>query len=181
MREPLRVTEVLRLAGLRDGMPFKSQEDREWYFQRGTMIHKACSLVDGNTLDWTTLDERIAPYVKGYKKFREEIPAEVLRTEFEIQGTGWVGHLDRLFRIGDLRVLCDIKTNECDIATAVQTAAYSRGIRGQVRRMGLALRDTEDYKITWYNEDAHDLACWQGALIVAQWKVYMGKKVDKEA
>lgn len=151
-----------------------SPEQREWYFRRGSMIHKASILIDNGTLDWTALDERIVPYCRAYEKFRTELNPTVLKSEHEIRGHGWVGHLDRIYMLGGKRVLCDIKTNEVDEATGVQTAAYSRGVRGYVLRMGLALKDNGDYKVTWFERDARDIAGWESALGVAQWKIQAG-------
>lgn len=151
-----------------------SPEQREWYFRRGTMIHKATVLIDNGTLDWAALDERIVPYCRAYEKFKIELSPDVLRSEFEVHGQGWVGHLDRVYCLGGRRVLCDIKTNEVDEATAIQTAAYSKGVRGTVARMGLALKDNGDYKVTWFERDARDIAGWESALGVAQWKVMAG-------
>jgi hypothetical protein len=125
-------------------------------------------------LDWTALDERIVPYCRAYEKFRSELHPEVLKSEHEVHGQGWIGHLDRVFMLGGKRVLCDIKTNEVDEATAIQTAAYSKGVRGIVLRMGLALKDNGEYKATWFEKDARDTAGWGAALGVAQWKVQAG-------
>ena len=102
----LRVTDVLRAAGLRDGMRFKSDAERKWYFARGTAIHHATVLVDRGTLDWSTLDERIVPFVRAYEKFITTVRPVVLLTEHEVCGAGVVGHLDRVYKIGNAKYLC---------------------------------------------------------------------------
>jgi hypothetical protein len=41
----------------------------EFARDRGTAVHKACELLDLNTLDWDTVDTRIVPYINAYNRF----------------------------------------------------------------------------------------------------------------
>lgn len=41
----------------------------EFARDRGAAVHKACELLDLGTLDWTTVDERISPYITAYEHF----------------------------------------------------------------------------------------------------------------
>jgi hypothetical protein len=41
----------------------------EFARDRGVAVHKACELLDLGTLDWTTVDERISPYITSYEAF----------------------------------------------------------------------------------------------------------------
>ena len=175
MTPALRVTEVLRLANIR---PPLSVKDAEWYLNRGTQIHAATVLIDKGQLDWEKTHPDLLPYCRAYAKFLDVVRPKVIATEQEVIGNGYVGHLDRVYQIGRKRYVCDIKTNAPDIATRIQTMAYLQAWKGKAGRMAVGLFDTETYQVEWYREedDAPDLACWQGAWKVAQWKIRNGVK-----
>jgi hypothetical protein len=186
---PLRVTEVLTLSGLRGPM-WGSEEDKEWWLNRGSQIHRATHILDTDEhgLVWSTVDERIVPYVKAYEKFRRECPATFVASEVEVNGVGYVGHLDRVFRnlncIPGEHVL-DIKTNHADDATAIQTAAYAWAWKGRSkkvpRRWAVELKDDGKYKLIAYDVDMRrDYMVFCHALAVAQWQVAHGLCKRKE-
>ena len=45
-----------------------------WYAERGRMIHLATALYDYGTLDESSLDYRIVPYLEAFKSYREQFP-----------------------------------------------------------------------------------------------------------
>ena len=183
----MRVTTVLRLSGLRPAM--LHVKDPEWYLRRGSIIHKAVALMDQGKLDWTSLDERIVPFVKAAQKFRAECGGKLVAAEMEVADLtrGIVGHLDAIYRGMRLRghknklCLVDWKTNQVDDATAVQTAAYAEMSTLRIaHRCGVALHDDGSYKVTWFTDYAGDLAGWYGAVEVAKWRLRNGQMEDGE-
>jgi hypothetical protein len=172
-------------------MPWLSPEDREWYYNRGTMIHKATVLVDSGTLEWSALDQNILGHVKAYQKFCDEVRPVVCETELEVisKQHGYFGHLDRVYRIGGVPVVCDIKTSKVDLPTRLQTLAYMLAYgkrRGKMlARMGLALHDDGTYKATWWRsaeELTVDMAGWILGVLpndqqeINYWKMKVGMK-----
>jgi len=161
-------------------MAFKSSQDRDWYYRRGDLVHQSTVWIDQGTLemakvrDWSVgiLGDTgdITPYCEAYLKFKQQVRPEVILCEHEVTPClGVVGHLDRVFKYPCIRqrVVCDIKTNQCDDATALQTMAYSLGLSWVTRRMGLALKDNGQFKVTWYTDNLRDLATWNEAVATA--------------
>ena len=184
-----RVTELLQRAGLRGDMPWVSEADMEWYFQRGTMIHKATVLVDTGTLDWDALDTRIVGHVRAYQRFIDEVRPLVCESEQEVVSKKWdyIGHLDRVYRIAGRPVVCDIKTSAVDLPTRLQTMAYMLARHGGKRlaRMGLALHSDGTYKATWWRSSIDygiDMNGWvlgvlpNNPLEIRYWKRRVGMK-----
>ena len=181
-----RVTDILRDAGLRGDMPWMSEEDKQFYMDRGTQIHAATVMLDKGSLDWGSLDERIVQYVQAYAKFKALVNPIVLHSELEVVSRkhDYLGHLDRVFRIGRAAVVCDIKTSECDLATRLQTKAYAMAWRpyGTCKRAGLALHKDSTFRLTWYTEpwaEDVDKAGWLAVLDgngeeVERWKRKVG-------
>lgn len=191
----LRVTDVLRLSGLRPDMKWMSPEDRDWYYRRGSMIHKAVALMDVGRLDWKSLHPRIVPYVQAAQKFRLECGGELVAQELEVTdlNMGTMGHLDAVYKSMSLRshgrqlCLVDWKTNSVDQATQVQTAAYALMTTNALPhgapvrfRCGVALHDDSSYAVTWYTDRAGDIQAWVGAVMLAKWRLRNGEKANDE-
>lgn len=183
-----RVTEILSDCGLRGDIPFVTAESQEFYFQRGTLIHKACCMVDSGTLDWDSLDPQIAGHVKAYAKFIDDVRPEVCESELKVscKRLNYMGHLDRVFRICGVYVLCDLKTSSVDLATRLQTMAYRLAWnKRRCARMGLALHANGTYKATYWRQavdDTIDQAGWEHGCVpknerqIAIWKARVGWK-----
>lgn len=178
----MRVTEILRLAGLRPDLD--RILDPEWYLRRGEMNHKAIVLADNGQLDPESVDPRIAPYVNAALRFRAELGGELVAHEEEVNrqysdGFTVTGHFDAIYRGMRVRghkkndlTLVDWKTNHVDPATAIQTAAYAdmwSALHGRAIafRCGVALCDTGDYKVTWFADKA-DTQRWHHAIRLVQ-------------
>ncbi|MFH1731159.1 MAG: hypothetical protein ABIF82_05865 [Planctomycetota bacterium] len=179
----MRVTEILTLCGLREWPASVRHEDREWCLQRGTMIHRACAVLNGGrTIDPASLDERIAGYVEAYQKFRREVGGLVLGYEKEVRcaALGYVGHYDVVIAkpatCTRRAVLYDIKTNEADVVTRLQTAGYVYALRGKGLRRGfVALHVDGTYKTEVYKDDTRDVATWLACCQLAAWLKKNGK------
>jgi hypothetical protein len=85
-----------------------------WYLERGKLVHHATTLIDKDTLDWKTVDERIKPFLDAYKLFIETAHPEVEAMELNVVHASFKygGRLDRVYRLpGQTRlVVADIKT-----------------------------------------------------------------------
>ena len=181
-----RVTDILRDAGLREDMAWMTPEQQDWYKNRGTQIHAATVMVDRGTLDWDALDGEIVGHVRGYEKFIKAVTPIVCAVEKEVICVkhDYLGHLDRVYRIGGVPVVCDIKTTTCDLTTRLQTMAYKMAARQGGRRMGLALHSDGTFRAYWYIEpwaDAVDTEGWLAAVNgdtagIAKWKERVGWK-----
>jgi hypothetical protein len=192
--KPLHVTDILRIAGLRPEMKVK-QEDKEYYLLRGKQIHKACEIMDTDPvgLQWDSVDERIRPFVEGYARFRREMMGDVVSCELKVTHPflRYVGTIDRVFKnLGGMPGLfiVDLKTNDVDDATAIQTMGYVLAYEAQKKRKripcyrrGLALKDDGTYRLVgdkW--NDSADYGTFMAALAVAEWNVGHGVAKQQE-
>lgn len=165
------VTAILCECGMRRWVGVYA--DMAWYLNRGTMIHQACTLYDMRTLDWSTVDERIAGFVGAWVRFCEESAWRVTECEREVYSLryGYVGRLDRVFRVRHRGLLLlDIKTNEADAVTRLQTMAYAIAYGKSVRRGAVALKEDGTYRLDLYDDDASDRAAWLACLNLVAWK-----------
>ncbi len=74
------VTQVLSKMGL---TPDYNWVD-PWYMLRGSHVHKATELADNGTLDESTVDDEIAPYLEAYRKFRREWSGKIIEAEYRL-------------------------------------------------------------------------------------------------
>jgi len=105
------VTQVLAKEGL---SPDYSRVD-PWYALRGKYAHKATQLHDNNTLDESTIDPEIMPYLEAYKQFRLEWGKEIIESETRLYHPiyRYAGILDRI-----------IKGNKCYILFLRKDGSY---------------------------------------------------------
>lgn len=183
-----RVTELLQQAGLRGDMPWFTPEQRQYYLDRGTWVHKATILVDQRKFDWEAPENAaFLGYALAYSAFLKAFCPVVLEYEQEVESSqyDYVGHLDRVYRIvGKKVVLCDIKTTEVDLATRLQTCAYQLARTGKfISRIGLALHGDGTFKTTWWDRVADwdvDREGWLTGVLpnnqeaVGKWKQRVG-------
>ena len=171
----MRVTQVLSAVGFRQWPDCISQADREYYLNRGTQIHHACELYDRGTLDMSSVDERIAGFLMGWVKFRNQIGGKILAIEMEVsnKSLGYKGRLDRIIgpsAICKQPVVADIKTNEADVYTRLQLAGYRLALRRKnVKRMSVSLFENGTYKAEVYDDDKKDEQTWTFCVGVASW------------
>lgn len=173
------VTGILKNCGFGSGWFDKlSKEDREFYLQRGRMIHKATELYDKDVLNINTIDLRIKPYVNAWIKFRVEIGGEIIAIEKRVKNGkyGYVGRLDRIIKNCSLysvgSVVFDIKTTEADIYTRLQTMGYKLSTRYKNLKRGyVALKVNGNYNVGIYQDDASDQVAWIACVRLNNWIV----------
>lgn len=176
------VTQVLEAAGLAPDFSFLDP----FYLERGAAIHEAVALDLRGELDWTSLDDRIRPFVDHARNWLDAIGATPLVVEFRWADKihGYAGTLD-LFcesKLGPL--LIDWKAAHIDPAYAVQVAggyeplllqAAEEGAvpvaPGDVRRarIGIVNLKTEMPKVDWINRD-NNVEIFRAALAVTTWR-----------
>ena len=179
----LRLTQILSMCGLREWPECVSAEMREFAMNRGTMIHRATALFDAGTLDWSSLDPRIAGFVRAYEKFRTEVGGKIEAIEHEVVSRryGYAGRLDRVFGRSAVcagRMVVDIKTNAADAATRLQTSGYALAYGRTARRGYVSLFEDGKYKCEAYpaRDDAADRVAWLACVALAKWKQRRGIK-----
>jgi len=93
----------------------------------GSAVHSACELFDKATLDFSTLDDAVVPYVEGWRLFCKDIGWTVIHNEDIICSYKYrfAGTLDRIMGTDKGLALVDIKTGTTlSPAVGPQTAAY---------------------------------------------------------
>ena len=171
-------------------MKWVTPAERDWYYRRGSMIHKAVAMMDAGTLDWSSLDSNIESYVRGAQKFRQECGGTLIAAEIEVQNTALniTGHFDAIYKNMRMKghrgkyCLVDWKTNAVDEATQIQTAGYASMWNENVIsfRAGVALLANGNYKVTWYPYYYSDYGGWMGAVALAKWKLRNGNNENGE-
>lgn len=171
----IHVTGVLSNCNLRAWSGNIRKEDMEFYLNRGSMIHLATALYDRGTLDWNSVDERIFLYIKAWEKFRNEAGGKVVAIEQMVINNPlqYRGTLDRIISKCALHptgnLLLDIKTNEADIYTRLQTMAYALAQKKKVKRGFVALHNDGTYRAGVYDNDASDEVAWRASLNLNNW------------
>lgn len=119
------VTEILRIVGVTDHSgPWFTERAREW----GSVLDQCCSMIDTDTLDWDSVDERIRPEVEAYAEWCTRIGGTVEASQRKMYSStyGYAGTLDVLLRLPSGRYpLVDRKRGAADHAAALQTAGYA--------------------------------------------------------
>lgn len=159
------VTTILKDVGLLGDMP-KFSDD--YSMTRGSFVHKACEMVDLDTLDEEQLDPALVGYVAAYKRFRAEM--DIKWTEIEKPrhdaALGFAGTPDRV-AVG---VVVDLKTGAPQAWHGPQLAAYTMlahtaGASTLVKRYGLYLSAHGTYKLKRY-ENRSDFDVFRAAVII---------------
>ena len=137
-----------------------------WYGDRGTAVHKACELIDQDTLDWNSVDPSISGFLDAYLVFKEENESLAQWDHAERSLSHplyrYCGTLDRFLP------LLDIKSGQGHV---VQLEAYAELLRangydpGRVGYM-LYLKENGSYKLETYKYDRKLLGVWLSAVSV---------------
>lgn len=145
------VTTVLAATKLID-TTFMNDDGR----QRGTAVHYGVELYLRNQLDWSTVDERIKPYLDAAVQFFADVrfdPATITHLETKVvhRALGYAGTIDLVGTLFGEPCLVDVKTGAAG-AVGPQTAAYDMAVRSErpgskpMRRMALLLKPTGKYQ-----------------------------------
>ena len=119
------VTEILTDTGWMDYSKIP-EHIREFALQRGSYVHLACAMLVRDELDWSTVDEQILPYVRGYERFLKDTGLKPLLVEKPMGSERWGygGTLDILGEVRGKQWLVDIKSGMVMPLCQIQTAAY---------------------------------------------------------
>lgn len=176
------VTQVLSV--LSNGYPAAvSAETLDHKRRLGQMVHRACELDDLGTLDESTVDPRIAPYLAAWRRFRADtgfVPTLIEERGYSREH-GYGGTLDRVGEIANALSIVDIKiVAKLTPVTALQTAGYAQLVlemRGaEVKhRYAVQLRGGDaQYRCERYRDDRGDRRVFLSLLQVYVWKVGRG-------
>lgn len=133
-RQVPNVTSILRAVGVStdfDAIKAGSRYMAERIDEKrdiGTAVHADCHAYDDNDLDWSTVDERVLPYLDAWVAFRTNSGLRPVARERRVFSAThfFCGTLDGIFLTPQgKRVLIDIKTGDPAAAAAhLQLAAY---------------------------------------------------------
>lgn len=132
------VTQVLKATGVSvdfdelTGLSTRMADQIAYRRDLGTAVHADCHSFDDKAIDWTTVDERVKPYILAWQICRENLGLEPLTRERRvfIPDLFVCGTLDGIFvRAGSRRrILIDLKIGDPEDAGAkFQTAGYELG------------------------------------------------------
>lgn len=144
--------------------------------ERGTIVHAACHLWNQDALEWESLDDEVAGYVRGWVSFLETTGALVLASERRVVSRRhwYAGTLDARVEWGRMRPLVDIKaTAGWPSTVGPQTAAYAEAYTeetGERIRDRYCVRLLPDgtFRIRKL-EDPSDFNVFKAALVLHQW------------
>lgn len=118
------VRSVTHYTGFLRDHSFCKPEDLAW----GTAVHDHLYHHDMGTLDWSRLDPRMEPYIKGWQWVCESNGWSVDRmlAEYKLYSVKyWIaGRLDRAFETEKYDWFVDFKTGAPDVVTGIQLAPY---------------------------------------------------------
>lgn len=130
------------------GYNFISREDREWYLQRGTVVHHCAKLIaDGTPFE---ADPRIAGRLDAIRRWYADHKPFIISTEviagnvpFQFAGTA-----DLLCKIGTRNAIVDWKGSIDLPRLALQLGGYSILNPGYDLGIGVEVRDDGTYRAT---------------------------------
>lgn len=151
-REIPSVTTILKNAGLINYGAEGSELQNEDYMMRGKVAHKCCELYEKGTLDLSTVDESILPYLEAYKSFKSDTVYKAKGTELILyhQERRFAGTLDSIGTMGGKQVLIEIKTGSYQPWHKLQVAAYRSCLAGEhetVKDFVLELKNNATYAL----------------------------------
>lgn len=175
------VTQVLHLVGLVDDRWY-----REEHRTRGRYVHKMIAYEEREGLDEASVDERLAGYLAGYRKFLADAqpgPCVLLETPLADPIRGYAGTPDQIRLLNGRLALIDHKTGSADSWHPLQSAAYvalyrlHTGDDKPVDRHTLYLKPNGTYRLSEPHRDRNDLKVFYAALAVAQFALTNGREL----
>jgi hypothetical protein len=132
--------------------------DTQWFTDdcrwRGSAVHAACQYLDEGCLDWDSVLPEHEGYVRAWERAMREccfvwdgVEEELYHTQYQ-----YAGRRDRRGRIGQSRVVADIKTGALYPQTAMQLAAYVAPLESprSHRRFAVRLKPDGTYTVKEY-------------------------------
>lgn len=164
---------------------------------RGTRVHRACHFLSEGDLDWDTVDEKDAGYVRAAQQFFADSGFELLRApdgspvgrELRVRSVRYryAGTTDLVGRLNRHVAIVDWKTgNPEDVSADLQLAAYENALREMpelveliglqptepILRCSVRLSKDGKYHATPYNTPKHarDFSYFAAALSLHHYK-----------
>lgn len=175
---PIRsVTQILNDAGIVDTTYFTPEAAL-----RGKYVHEATQYHDEGTLDPSTVDPAIQPYLQGWIQFRALTGFKPALIEAKIwHSCGYAGTLDRAGWLNGRFVLLDIKSGAVAAWTALQTSGYEHGLVERIKagdidcpmpqgRLAVQVTRQGKFKVVPF-EDFRDRDVFLAAHQVSQWRM----------
>ncbi len=99
-----------------------------YHATRGTFVHKAIELYLNGTLDFSSIDETIKPYLDSFIKFQEKARIEpiLLEERFADKNITFAGTVDIVGKVKGKTYLFDIKTGHKQDSYKAQMAGYKK-------------------------------------------------------
>ena len=174
------VTKVLEEMGFVDSTWFD-----EYSRTRGAYVHKAVELYNKGELLEEDLDERLAPYLDAWRRFKKNSDIVILNSELQVHSDiyRYAGTLDIECTINGRQAIIDLKSGIVAPVTALQLAAYVMARYENyysVKRYGLSLKDGRATIVPF--ENFSDFGIWQAIMAVYNYKLNNGiiKRVKNE-
>ena len=163
------VTKVLEGMGFVDSTWFD-----EYSRTRGSYVHKAVELYNKNELLEADLDERLAPYLDAWRRFKQNSNIIILNSELQVHSDiyRYAGTLDIECTINDNQAIIDLKSGIVAPVTALQLAAYVMARYENyysVKRYGLSLKGGRPTIVPF--ENFSDFGVWQAIMAVYNYKL----------
>ena len=142
---------------------------------RGTRVHAACALDLLGTLDESSVDDEVAPYLLQFRRFLVESRFEAALSEHQVW-SGRLGYAGTLDLFGDLpnakSALIDIKSGAMPRSVGPQTAAYARALKDSAGMSAASrwclLLTPDKYSLTPLR-DPQDERIFLAALTLCHW------------
>lgn len=130
------VTTILKDAGICDYTGVD-----EYYRDRGTRAHDACTLYAQGFLDWSSVASDILPFVTMFKSIVEHLGLSYVSSEEPCYDPEYdvCGKYDLIMK-DNSEVLVELKTGDFKPWAGLQLASYQR-MTGCERVMGISLKD----------------------------------------
>lgn len=164
------VTQICRFA-YPDAYSDIPENDKAFYFSRGSGVHKLTEDVENGIDGQFTYDPEVEEYRAGHSRFLRDTGFRAIPGGIELRvknlELGYAGTLDRIGTIQNRVVVLDYKTSSVkDKPTSLQLALYLLAIPGykfsEVARHGVALQKGGKYKMSarYPDHDEQDAIYW---------------------
>jgi len=152
----LSVTDVIKIEGFIRGDYFTLQSR-----ERGRAVHLAIYLMEKGTLDWSSIDPIIEPYVAAYLLAKKEINWLTVYYEQKVCNPylRYGGTLDLACVINGYPAVIDYKTGGLQNWTRYQTAGYADclDVRDFCERAGIAMAPFKRFGLELRGDGKYDL------------------------
>ena len=165
------VTEILQAEGLVDTTWFD-----EWSRTKGTYVHRAIELYNKGELLEKDLDERLAPYLDAWRRFKENSDIDIIDSELVVYSEIWqyAGTLDIFCRINRENSIIDLKSGAVNAVTALQLAGYAMTFDNYycIKLYGLSLKGGRPSIVAF--TDPADFTIFQAIVGIYHYKLNNG-------